>query len=156
MLLVKHLMLLVNHMRKIRSYSFAHDVDNIRDVQYWVIDNYDPADYNIHIATGATVMNHLTIYRGTDEVLDHLIDSCYGEGAFEQPVATTEQKHYNQRMDQDNNIWEQLETHMHENLGTYGLKMMDAFLELKERAEDCGMCPPDTPERQQRFEQMHG
>jgi len=59
-------------------------------------------------------------------------------------------------MDQDNNIWEQLETHMHDNLGTYGLKMMDAFLDLKEQAEDCGMCPPDTPERQQRFEQQHG
>lgn len=57
---------------------------------------------------------------------------------------------------EDENIWEQLETHMHENLGTYGLKMMDAFLELKERAEDCGMCPPDTPERQERFEFMHG
>jgi len=45
---------------------------------------------------------------------------------------------------------------MHDNLGTYGLKMMDAFLDLKEQAEDCGMCPPDTPERQQRFEQQHG
>ena len=71
-------------------------------------------------------------------------------------VAHTEQKHYNQRMDQHNNIWEQLETHMHDNLGTYGLKMMDAFLDLKEQAEDCGMCPADTPERQQRFEQMNG
>jgi len=45
---------------------------------------------------------------------------------------------------------------MHENLGTYGLKMMDAFLDLKESAEDCGMCPQDTPERQERFEQMNG
>jgi len=59
-------------------------------------------------------------------------------------------------MDQDSNIWEQLETHMHQNLGTYGLNMMNAFLDLKEQAEDCGMCPPDTPERQQRFEHMHG
>ena len=59
-------------------------------------------------------------------------------------------------MDQQNNIWEQMETHMHENLGIYGLRMMDAFLELKEQAEDCGMCPPDSEERQQQFEQMHG
>lgn len=49
-----------------------------------------------------------------------------------------------------------METHMHENLGRYGLKMMDAFLELKEQAEDRGMCPADTPERQEQFEQMHG
>ena len=63
---------------------------------------------------------------------------------------------YNHGMDQHNNIWEQMETHMHENLGRYGLKMMDAFLELKEQAEDCGMCPADTPERQEQFEQMHG
>lgn len=54
------------------------------------------------------------------------------------------------------NIWEQLETHMHDNLGIYGLEMMDAFLELKEQAEDCDMCPADTPERQEQFEQMHG
>ena len=59
-------------------------------------------------------------------------------------------------MDEEDNIWERMETHMNQNLGRYGLKMMDAFLTLKESAEDCGMCPPDTPERQQRFEQMHG
>ena len=59
-------------------------------------------------------------------------------------------------MDQDSNIWEQMETHMHEYLGIYGLKMLSAFLDLKEQAEDCGMCPPDTEERQQQFEQMHG
>ena len=57
---------------------------------------------------------------------------------------------------EDENIWEQMETHMHQNLGIYGLKMLSAFLDLKEQAEDCGMCPADTEERQQRFEQMHG
>lgn len=56
----------------------------------------------------------------------------------------------------DDNIWEQLETHMHEYLGIYGLEMMNDFLLLKERAEDCGMCPEDTEERQERFEQLHG
>ena len=59
-------------------------------------------------------------------------------------------------MDEQNNIWEQMETHMHQNLGVYGLNMMNTFLDLKERAEDRGMCPPDTPERQQQFEHLHG
>ena len=59
-------------------------------------------------------------------------------------------------MDQDNNIWEQLETHMHEYLGIYGLEMLSAFVYLKEHAENRGMCPPDSAERQERFEQMHG
>ena len=44
---------------------------------------------------------------------------------------------------------------MQQNLGTYGLDMMNIFLCLKESAEDLGMCPPDTPERQEQFEQMH-
>ena len=46
-------------------------------------------------------------------------------------------------MDTEENLWEQLETHMHENLGVYGLKMMSEFIDLKEKAEDCGMCPPE-------------
>lgn len=54
------------------------------------------------------------------------------------------------------NIWEALETHMHLNLGTYGLQMMNQFLDLKEQAEDCDMCPPDTEERQQVFEDYNG
>ena len=71
-------------------------------------------------------------------------------------VAHSGVRHDNVNMDQENNIWEQLETHMHENLGIYGLEMMDEFINLKEKAEDCGMCPPDTPERYERWEQMHG
>ena len=54
------------------------------------------------------------------------------------------------------NIWEALETHMHLNLGTYGLTMMNKFLDLKEQAEDCDMCPADTEERQQVFEDYNG
>jgi len=45
---------------------------------------------------------------------------------------------------------------MQQNLGVYGLEMFNIFLHLKESAEDCGMCPEDTSERQERFEQMHG
>ena len=71
-------------MKKIENYSFGYDIDNIKDVQRYVIDNYAKGDYNIHIARGDDVMNHLTILRGADEELDHLIDSCYGEGEFEE------------------------------------------------------------------------
>lgn len=70
--------------RRVESYSFGHDVDNIRDVQCWVIDTYHPDHYKITCAPGDDVMNHLTILRGADEELDHLIDSCYGEGEFEE------------------------------------------------------------------------
>jgi hypothetical protein len=55
-------------------------------------------------------------------------------------------------MNQQNNPWEQLEAHMQQNLGKYGLEMMDAFLNLKEQAEDRGMCPEDTDVRQ---DQLH-
>ena len=48
-----------------------------------------------------------------------------------------------------------METHMHDNLGTYGLEMMNIFLHLKELAEDRGMCPADTPERQDQLEQRY-
>ena len=54
------------------------------------------------------------------------------------------------------NIWEALETHMHLNLGIYGLDMMNIFLHLKESAEDCKMCPPDTEQRQQTFADYNG
>lgn len=71
-------------------------------------------------------------------------------------VALSVAREYNHGMDQDNNIWEQLETHIHEYLGIYGLEMLSEFIDLKEKAEDCGMCPPDTPERHERWEEMHG
>ncbi len=70
-------------MKAIKSYSFGYDIDNIKDVQMYVLDNYDAQDYNIHIARGDDVMNHMTIHRAADPELDSLIDSCYGEGDFE-------------------------------------------------------------------------
>ena len=54
------------------------------------------------------------------------------------------------------NIWEQLEEHIQDNLGYYGLKFQDRFLELKEHAEDLGLCPPDTPERHDKFAEQNG
>ena len=56
----------------------------------------------------------------------------------------------------EKNIWEQLEEHINDNLGTYGLNMMDRFLDVKEIAEDLGLCPDDTEERQTQFEQQNG
>jgi len=53
-------------------------------------------------------------------------------------------------------IWEQMEEHIHSNLGHYGLEFMDKFLELKEIAEDLYLCPPDTPERQEKLEKLYG
>ena len=53
-------------------------------------------------------------------------------------------------------IWEHMEQHIHDNLGHYGLEFMDKFLELKEIAEDIYLCPPDTPERQNKFAEQSG
>ena len=59
-------------------------------------------------------------------------------------------------MIETNNEFEQMEQHIHSNLGLYGLDFLDKFLEVKELAEELGLCPPDTAERQEQFEQMHG
>ena len=71
-------------MKVIKSYGFGYDVDNVREVQTYVIDNYDQADYNIQVATGDDVMNHMTIHRADDHELDQLIDSCDGAGDFQE------------------------------------------------------------------------
>lgn len=57
---------------------------------------------------------------------------------------------------QNNNIWEQMEEHINNNLGLYGLELMDKFLDMKEIAEDLGLCPADTSERHDKFEQLNG
>ena len=54
------------------------------------------------------------------------------------------------------NIWELLELHIQDNLGYYGLEFLDKFLELKAQAEALGLCPPDTPERQNKFAEQNG
>lgn len=143
-------------MRAIKSYGFGYDIDNVKEVQQHVVDNYKPDYYNIHIARGDDVMNHMTIYRSVDTQLDELIECCDGAGDFEEWVAHLNKTSYNYIMDEINNIWEQMETHMKNRLGIYGLEMMDQFLDLKEQAEDRGMCDPDTHERQTQLEQQHG
>ena len=54
------------------------------------------------------------------------------------------------------NIWESMEQHINNNLGLYGLEFLDKFLDMKEHAEDLGLCPPDTPERQNKFAEQNG
>jgi len=71
-------------MKKIESYGFGYDIENVKEVQMYVEENYDEQDYNIHIGKGDDVMNHLTIYREEDEELDGLIECCEGAGDFEE------------------------------------------------------------------------
>ena len=70
-------------MKRIKSYGFGYDIDNVKEVQMYVQENYDDGDYNIHIGRGDDVMNYMTIYRGKDVDLDGLIDCCEGEGDYE-------------------------------------------------------------------------
>jgi hypothetical protein len=71
-------------MKRFESYGFGYDFDAVKDVQDYVINNYDEGDYNIHIAQGDDVMNFMTIHRGVDVELDRLIECCDGEGNFEE------------------------------------------------------------------------
>ena len=68
--------------KRIKSYGFGYDFDNVKEVQMYVEENYDEGDYNIHIARGDDVMNFMTIYRGIDDELDRLIECCDEEGEF--------------------------------------------------------------------------
>ena len=68
--------------KRIKSYGFGYDFDNVKDVQDYVIKNYDEGDYNIHIAREDDVMNFMTIYRSIDVDLDRLIECCDGAGEF--------------------------------------------------------------------------
>ena len=59
--------------------------------------------------------------------------------------------HENKDISRNSNPWEVLEQHIVDNLGYYGLRFEDKFLELKETAEDLKLCPPDTSERQNKL-----
>ena len=71
-------------MKKIESYGFGYDIDNIKEVEEYVWKNYSPDEINMSVARGDDVMNHLTIYREEDVELDKLIECCDGEGDFEE------------------------------------------------------------------------
>ena len=71
-------------MKRIKSYGFGYDIDNIKEVEEYVWKNYSLDDINMSVGKGDNVMNHLTIYRGKDEELDELIECCDGEGDYEE------------------------------------------------------------------------
>ena len=75
--------------KRIKSYAFGYDLDNVKEVQMYVEENYDEQDYNIHIGRGDDVMNYMTIYREEDEELDGLIECCEGEGDYEDQTTNT-------------------------------------------------------------------
>lgn len=71
-------------MKRIKSYGFGYDIDNIKEVEEYVWKNYSLDDINMSVGKGDNVMNHLTIYRGEDKELDELIECCDGEGDYEE------------------------------------------------------------------------
>jgi len=73
------------NMRKIESYSFGYDVDNIRLVEEYVERNYPNNQYRMSKGSGDDVMNYLKIYDFKRDVeLNELILACDGAGWFEE------------------------------------------------------------------------
>ena len=71
-------------MKRIKSYGFGYDIDNIKEVEEYVWKNYSLDDINMSVGRGDNVMNHLTIYRGEDKELDELTECCDGAGDYEE------------------------------------------------------------------------
>ena len=72
-------------MRKIESYSFGYDVDNIRLVEEYVERNYPANRFRMSKGSGDDVMNYLKIYDFKRDVeLNELILACDGAGWFEE------------------------------------------------------------------------
>ena len=68
-----------------KEFSFGYDVDNIRLVEEYVVDNYPKSQFRMSKGYGDDVMNYLKIYdfKRDVELLD-LISACDGEGWFEE------------------------------------------------------------------------
>ena len=78
-------MLLMNSILREKEFSFGYDVDNIRLVEEYVVNNYPPSQFRMSKGYGDDVMNYLKIYDfKRDYELNELILACYGEGWFEQ------------------------------------------------------------------------
>ena len=71
-------------MKRIKSYGFGYDIDNIKEVEEYVWKNYSPDQINMSVGRGDNVMNHMTLYRGEDKELDMLIECCDGGGDYEE------------------------------------------------------------------------
>lgn len=68
-----------------KEYYFGFDLDNIKLVEEYVKNNYSSTDYKMHIGYGDDVMNCLEIVeKENDKELLELIESCEGEGNFEE------------------------------------------------------------------------
>jgi len=77
-------MLLMNSVLREREFSFGYDVDNIRLVEEYVVNNYPKNQFRMSKGCGDDVMNYLKIYDFKRDVeLNELILACDGEGWFE-------------------------------------------------------------------------
>ena len=78
-------MLLMNSILREKEFSFGYDVDNIRLVEEYVVDNYPKSQFRMSKGYGDDVMNYLKIYNfKRDYELLELILACDGEGWFEE------------------------------------------------------------------------
>ena len=78
-------MLLMNSVLREKEFSFGYDVDNIRLVEEYVVNNYPANQFRMSKGCGDDVMNYLKIYnfKRDVELLD-LIEACDGAGWFEE------------------------------------------------------------------------
>jgi hypothetical protein len=68
-----------------KEFSFGYDVDNIRLVEEYVVNNYPKNKFRMSKGCGDDVMNYLKIYDfKRDYELNELILACDGEGWFEE------------------------------------------------------------------------
>jgi hypothetical protein len=49
--------------------------------------------------------------------------------------------------DNKDNVWELMAKHIEDHLGYYGLEFQDKFLDMKEQAEDLGLCPQEKDDK---------
>ena len=78
-------MLLMSNILTEKEFSFGYDVDNIRLVEEYVVNNYPKNKFRMSKGYGDDVMNYLKIYNfKRDYELLELILACDGEGWFEE------------------------------------------------------------------------
>jgi len=68
-----------------KEYSFGYDVENIRRVEEYVVNNYPKTQFRMSRGYGDDCINYLKIYDfKRDYELNELILACDGEGWFEE------------------------------------------------------------------------
>ena len=92
-------------MKPIKEFTFGYDIENVRDVQNYVLDNYrNKQDFRMSIGYGDDIMNSLEIYNPVmlkDEELLDLIGGCekggrYNEGSGANDRSWFESKKFDQ------------------------------------------------------------